>query len=249
MMLKIFVGWDPRETEAFDVFRRSLITRASKPIEIIPLKQQELRDQGLFSRPRSEKAATEFSMTRWLVPYLSGYEGVSIFADCDMLCLTDIYGVLDGCCAEPGEERTENGLYFGYPISPAVWCCQHDYVPKNTTKMDGQVQTVYPKKNWSSFMVFNNAHEKCRDLTPELISRPDHPPKYFHQFQWLDTLKPGSLDLRWNHLAGEYEVIPDPKIVHFTEGGPWFQGYEHCDYSELWDAERAAMRGSMAGCA
>lgn len=223
--LRIFVGWDPREAEAYHVFCHSLIRHASKPIAIIPLVQQQLRDAGLFWRSRDEKAATEFSMTRWLVPHLSGYEGVSIFADCDMLMQADIHEVV--------------GIVDDAPVA----VCQHDYLPKSTTKMDGQVQTVYPKKNWSSFMVFNNGHEKCRALTPELVSHPSHAPSYFHQFFWLDTLAPGALPLDWNWLVGEYERNPDAKNLHYTLGGPWFDQTKDCDCADLWLEERDRMMG------
>lgn len=220
--LRIFVGWDPRETEAYDVFAHSLRRLASQPIEVIPLIQDELRDKGLFTRERKE-GATEFTMTRWLVPHLSNYEGVSIFADCDMLAQADIHEVLE------------------YARDHPVSVCLHDYIPKADIKMDGQVQQPYPKKNWSSLMVFNNAHEKCRDLTPDLVNHAAHPPRYFHQFYWLDTLEPGSLPLDWNWLAAEYPYRPDVKIVHLTNGGPWFPGYENCDYADEWRAERDRM--------
>jgi hypothetical protein len=230
--LRIFVGWDPRETEAYDVFAHSITSRASRPVSIIPLVQSELRAQGLFTRPLTEKAATEFSMTRWLVPHLSDYKGVSIFADCDMLMLADVYEVLE----HVDESR-------------AVSVCQHDYTPKTQTKMDGQPQTNYPKKNWSSFMVFNNGHELSRCLTPDLINRADHPPSYFHQFRWMETQKTGSLPLEWNYLASEYEAKPDVKNIHYTLGGPWFDQTKDCDYADLWLEEQDRMRGLVPAVA
>jgi hypothetical protein len=245
-MLKIFIGWDPRETEAYDVFAHSITSRASRPVEIIPLVQAELRAQGIYSRPATEKAATEFSMTRWLVPYLSGYEGISIFADCDMLCLADIHELMDNLKPLSVENAGPDGIL---ETLPAVWCCQHDYTPKTLTKMDGQPQVNYPRKNWSSFMVFNNGHELCRALTPDLINRADHPPSYFHQFRWLETQQPGPLPLEWNWLGNEYDAKSDVKNIHYTLGGPWFDQTKDCDYADLWLEEQDRMRGLVPAVA
>jgi len=123
----------------------------------------------------------------------------------------------------------------------AVYCVQHDYRPKETTKMDGAVQTVYPRKNWSSLMLFNCDHPAVQSLTPEVVNRESG--AYLHRLQWVADADIGALPVDWNWLEGWNEKPADglPKAVHFTRGGPWFEQWQHVDYGELWCAERDAM--------
>lgn len=228
--LSIYIGFDEKEIAAYHVCSQSIISRASGPVAIIPLVQSTLRKVGAYWRERGPTEATSFSMTRFLVPYLSDYQGISIFMDCDMLVNCDIYGVLDaaiyaGEVPSPGPD----GVVGMKPVS----VCKHDYVPKSATKMEGQVQTVYPKKNWSSFMVFDNA--RCKALTPEYVNTATG--LDLHRFNWLQENEVGELPLEFNWLVGEYEKIADPKIVHFTEGGPWFRDWQSVDYAEDWRRE------------
>src|SRR5687767_9920007 len=132
--LRIFIGYDSREPIAYHVLAHSILTRASGPVSIAPLVLSQLRAARLYTRNRGSTESTEFSMTRFLVPYLSGYEGVSVFMDCDMLCLTDITRL---------PVHTLGGR--------ALRVVQHDYTPRSAVKMDGCKQTAYPRKNWSSF--------------------------------------------------------------------------------------------------
>ena len=142
------------------------------------------------------------------------YKGWALFMDCDQLMLTDI--------AELWRLRDERY---------AVQVCKHDYVPRKTKKFLGQPQTKYEKKNWSSFMLMNC--DKCTALTPDYVNSATG--LQLHQFKWLenDSLI-GELPLEWNWLSGEYEKKDDVKNVHFTEGGPWFVDYLHCDYADEW---------------
>ena len=113
----------------------------------------------------------------------------------------------------------------------AVQVCQHDYYPKSTTKFLNQTQTVYPKKNWSSFMLMNCS--KCTRLTPDYVNSASG--LELHQFKWLNSDEQiGALPLEWNWLAGEYDHKEDVKNVHFTEGGPWFDDYKETDYADEW---------------
>jgi hypothetical protein len=200
----------------------SILTRASIPVAIIPLVQSQLRAMGCYTRTRGPTESTEFSLTRFLVPYLSGFRGVSVFMDCDMLCLADVAELL--------------------PARGAVSVCQHDYTPSTETKMEGQVQTAYPRKNWSSLMVFNNA--SCLTLQPDYINQATG--LSLHRFHWKDDKAIGSLPLEWNWLVGEYEPNPNAKLLHYTLGGPWFSDYQGCDYADLWHAEYRAMTGPHA---
>lgn len=176
----------------------------------------------LYTRERGPKESTEFSLTRFLVPYLSGYVGHSIFMDCDMLCQADVHEVLQHVGGDPRHCPDE-----------AVLVCRHDYTPSTTVKMDSRPQTSYSRKNWSSFMVFNN--ERCRRLTPEYVNTAGG--LDLHSFAWLPDKQIGSLPLEWNWLVGEYAANPHAKILHYTLGGPWFKEYRDCQDSELWLSE------------
>jgi hypothetical protein len=230
--LRIFIGYDSKEPAAYHTLAHSILSRASEPVAIIPLVQPALRRQCFYNRERTSTESTEFSMTRFLVPFLSGYHGYSVFMDCDMLCRVDI--------AELWPEIIQK-LYWGGPkkiyppaMEKAVLVCQHDYTPKESTKFLGQQQIAYPRKNWSSFMVF--ANNNCRKLTPDYVSSASG--LELHRFQWTTDDKIGSLPLEWNWLVGDYAANPDAKILHFTQGGPWFPGYQACDHADEWFAER-----------
>ena len=229
MKLKVFVGWDPREDIAWEVCRHSILTRtdASK-VSVAPLIQSALRKQGLYNRQTDTKAATEFSLTRFLTPTLAGNDGYAIFVDCDFLFLTDIRGVLD-------------------QIDPtkAVSVVKHDYLPTETYKMDGCVQHVYPRKNWSSFIVFNCSHPGVRALQPSVVNSAE--PSYLHRFQWLNDKEIGELDKGWNYLEGWYPAQYDKlNAVHYTLGGPWFENKVGCDFADLWLNELDSYKRSEA---
>lgn len=217
--LKIYVGWDSREDIAWQVCRHSILRHASRDVEIYPLKQPALRELGLYTRP-ADTASTEFSLTRFLTPYLSAHDGWSIFVDCDFLFTGDVFAIFDEI--EPGK---------------AIYVVQHDYTPANAVKMDGKQQTVYPRKNWSSFMLFDAAHPKVKALTPQVVNAEG--PAYLHRFSWLDDSEIGALPLKWNFLEGEYPKPAEvPTAIHYTNGGPWFENWQDVDFGELWTAER-----------
>ena len=222
--LRIFVGWDSKEPAAFSVLAHSILSRASAPVAIIPLVQGQLRAAGLYTRERGPTESTEFSLTRFLVPYLSSYEGVSIFMDCDMLCLTDIYGLIGETLSRWAREYVarHDGLHVSDRLpspSPAIYVCKHDYTPRPGDKFLGQQQTSYPRKNWSSLMVFDNA--QCKVLTPQYVNTVTG--LELHRFAWLEDGQIGELPLEWNWLVGEYQDNPEAKILHYTRGGPWFE--------------------------
>jgi hypothetical protein len=223
-VLQVYIGYDPRESVAFYTLAHSILSRASIPVSIAPVMQSQLR--GLYTRPRGPTESTEFSMTRFLVPALSGYRGWSVFMDCDMLCRADIAGL-----AAETERQDDKALLV----------CQHDYVPKTERKFLNQVQTKYSRKNWSSLMVFNN--ERCRALTAEYVNSASG--LDLHRLRWLEDAAIGSLPLEWNWLVTEYDYNPDAKIVHYTLGGPWFEGYRACEYADEWFAEFRSL-GSLS---
>jgi hypothetical protein len=221
-MLQIYIGYDPRESVAFHTLAHSILRRASVPISIAPLVQSQLR--GIYRRTRGPTESTEFSLTRFLVPHLSGFSGWSLFMDCDMLCRVDIAALM---------KETER------QADKAVLVCKHDYIPKTQRKFLDQVQTRYPRKNWSSLMIFNNA--RCRSLSPEYVNSASG--LDLHRFAWIGDGAIGELPLEWNWLVGEYAYNAAAKIVHFTIGGPYFAAYRDCDYAGEWFAECDSMRG------
>ena len=220
-MLRVFIGYDPRESVAYHVLAHSILRRASIPVSVAPVMLSQLH--GVYTRERGPTESTEFSLSRFLVPALSGFEGWSLFMDCDMLCRADIAAL----AAEIGRNADK-----------AVLVCQHDYVPKSARKFLNQVQTKYPRKNWSSLMLFNNA--RCRALTPDYVNRATG--LELHRFAWLQEERLiGALPLEWNWLVDEYEPKADANIVHYTLGGPWFPDYKDCDYADEWREELKAM--------
>ena len=214
-MIKIFIGYDPREKVAYHTLVQSIIENASEPVSISPIAKKHLGN--IYQRTRTVKESTEFSLTRFLTPYLSGFDGWSIFMDCDMIVTSDI--------------KTLWGLRDD---KYAVMCVKHDYTPSSERKFLDQIQTVYPKKNWSSVMLFNNA--KCTSLTPEVVQHEDG--LFLHQFKWLDSENLiGEIPHTWNFLVGEEEKLADgklPDLIHYTLGGPYFEDYKGCDYEEVW---------------
>ena len=217
--MKVFVGYDPREEIAYQVCKHSILTRQPNA-NVRPLVQKELRDAGWYTRPVDKLASTEFTFTRFLVPELANFKGWAVFMDCDMILTTDIKELFDQA----------DDKY-------AVMCVQHDYTPKEGMKMDGQKQTVYPRKNWSSVVLFNCAHPSNARLTQDMVNDPELNGAYFHRFSWLKDEEIGELDHTWNYLVGVYDDIETPKLIHYTEGGPWFENYRDCEFNELWKKE------------
>lgn len=215
-MLNIYIGYDGEEPVAYHTLVHSIQRHASVPVSIAPLKRSLLG--SLYSRPRGPAESTEFSLTRFLVPALSGFKGWSLFMDCDMLCRADIATLF----------RFREGQ-----AGKAVLVCKHDYAPDPSRKFLNQVQTSYPRKNWSSVMLLNG--ERCKALAPEYVNTA--PGLDLHRFRWISDADIGELPLEWNWLVAEYPYRTDAKIVHFTRGGPYFTEFRDCDYAEEWFAE------------
>lgn len=213
--MKVFIGYDPKEDVAYRVCEASI--KFHQPtVDIIPLNLQELRNKGLYWREKDLLGSTEFTITRFLVPYLSNYTGWSLFCDCDFLWTVDINNIL-------------NYIDDRY----AVMLVKHNFTPKNSKKMDGKIQSIYPRKNWSSMVLWNCNHIHNTVLNLDLINTAD--PSFLHQFKWIPDSCIGSLDKTWNWLVGWYkEENFLPNAIHFTEGGPWFKEFSNISYSKLW---------------
>ena len=210
-VLRVCIGYDPREAVAFHVLSHSIMTHASGPVSIIPINKRNIPQ---FTRGM-EDGSTEFSFSRFLTPWLCGYQGQAIFMDCDMLVRCDLYELLQFV----GE----------YDVA----CVKHDYEPNPGTKFLGNVQHAYPRKNWSSLMVFNCWADGCKRLTPEVVNKASG--AYLHRMQWADTIAP--IPPTYNHLVGELEPNPDAKIIHYTLGTPCFDGYALQEHGGLWFTE------------
>lgn len=218
-MIRLFIGFDPRETAAWHVLTQSILSRATQPLSITPLSLKNLGP--LMWREKHSLQSTEFSFSRFLTPYLSGYEGWSIFMDNDMMFRDDVAKLWN----------LRDDRY-------AVMCVKHNHVPTETTKFLDKPQTVYGKKNWSSVVLFNNS--RCRALSPEYVNTATG--LELHQFKWLgnDDLI-GELPHEWNHLVGYDAFDPQARNVHFTSGGPYFTETADCEYADEWRRERDAV--------
>lgn len=215
-MIRVFIGYDPREEVALHVLAGSIMRRSSQPVAITPIALSNLK--GLFDRPRDPKQSTDFSFSRFLTPYLAGFAGWAIYMDCDMVVLDDV--------ANLWRLRDENY---------ALMCVQHHHVPKESAKFLRQAQTPYARKNWSSVMLMN-CHA-CSALTPDYVATASG--LDLHQFKWLDDRQIGALPGRWNHLV-DYDpprALEDISLLHFTIGGPYFTNFAGCGYAEIWREE------------
>lgn len=218
-MIRVFIGYSRSAPVASSVAALSINRRASQPVAITHLALNQL--EGIYTRPHHELQSTDFSFSRFLTPYLCGFQGWAIFMDDDMLVLDDIAK-----------------LWALRDPAYAVQVVKHHHVPKEEVKFLDKVQTRYEKKNWSSVMLFNCA--RCTALTPDYVNSASG--LELHQFKWLgDDRLIGEIPHRWNHLADYDPYNPEVSIVHYTIGGPFYDEFRNCSYSAEWFAEREAM--------
>lgn len=257
----IYIGFDPRPAEAvaFAVTRRSVTKYLTQKIPVHGLVLARLIEQGLYTRKHEIRPSaipqervmwdlvsdapmsTEFANSRFLVPYLSrlaqrvefraigeresrfvqGSVGWSLFMDGDMLARANIARITEGI-----------------DTSKAAYCVKHRHEPPPGVKMDGQLQTSYPRKNWSSLMLLNGDHPSNKALTPELVN--SLPGRDLHRFCWLKDDEIGELGVEWNWLVGHSDPNVDPKIVHFTDGPPSMPEYANVAFADEWRAEYEA---------
>lgn len=228
--LRVFLGWDPREVAAYAVAARSIQARASVPVDIRKIRLDWLRDRGWYLRPTVRRngqlwdvvseapMSTEHAIARFFVPLLCGFSGWALFADSDVLVRADLAELF-----ALADERY------------AVQVVQHAYEPSETRKMDGQIQTAYARKNWSSVVLWNCAHEAHRALTINVLN--GWPGRDLHAFTWLADDLIGALPAAWNHLVGVSSESAEPvKLAHFTLGLPNMAGYESCAFADEWRA-------------
>lgn len=229
-MDSVFIGFDSRFQLAYDVAYKSLRAETNmRDLKVFPIMLSRLKAAGLYDRPMSQfegqmydqisgaPMSTEFAISRFYTPFLSGFKGWSIFCDSDFLFRSDIKKVF-----EMADDKF------------AVMCVKHEYAPQEKVKMDGQIQQLYARKNWSSFMLFNNAHPLNRFLDVGNINTLAG--RDLHRFCWLDDSDIGSLPYSWNWLEGHSDRSIDPDAVHYTRGTPDIEGYQSAPYAEEWGA-------------
>ena len=220
-MYNIYIGFDSSnygQTIAWEVCKRSILKNCSdtSKINIIKLVKSELINDGIFKRTDKD-GSTEFTYTRFFVPYLNNYENYAIFVDSDFLWECDILGLF---------EKYTNS-------KSAVSCVKHKYTNCNGKfKMDGKKQELYPKKNWSSLMIFNCSQNNVKqNLTLENANKKSA--KWLHRMMWCEEDEILEIPRSYNYLVDYYE---DGEInaLHYTDGGPWHPGYENVTYGDRW---------------
>jgi hypothetical protein len=226
--MKIFIGYDQREPEAYRVASQSMLRRATIPVSITALRADRLAAAGLLRRPvdvrgglydihSNAPCSTEFAISRFLVPILAQY-GWALFVDCDVVFLGDIAEL----CGYMDESK-------------AVMVVKHEHAPSHDTKMDGVPQTAYARKNWSSVMLFNCGHPANMRLSLQDVQ--ERPGRDLHRFYWLHDSEIGELPAEWNWLVGCAPKPAVPRLAHFTLGGPFIDGWKPADQDEIWLAE------------
>lgn len=227
----IWVGYDrrPAETQCFAVARNSLRRHMQQQIPVYGLDVEQLRADGRYTREHEQRdgrmwdvisnapMSTEFAISRFLVPQVARH-GWALFVDADVMARTDIAK-----------------LFAQADDSKACMVVKHDYTPKTGFKMDGQIQTTYARKNWSSVVLWNCEHLGAKYLTSAVVNTALG--LWLHQFTWLDDSDIGGLDPCWNHLVGEMAPNRNAHLVHFTTGTPNMPGYERCEFADEWRAE------------
>ncbi len=211
MTIKIIVGFDQKEAIAYHVFCQSVIWNSTSPIQFIPLFKKNLS----FYVENNFDGSNEFIYTRFLTPFIMNYQGWAIFADGDMVCNADI--------CELWKLKDE---------SKAVQVVKHDYKTKKNIKYLGNKNEDYPKKNWSSLVLWNCGHPENKILTPDFIA--SQPGSYLHRFSWLSDSLIGELPKEWNWLAIEYPENIKAKIIHYTLGTPCFKDYSDTSMASIW---------------
>lgn len=221
-MIRLFIGYDPREPIAYHVCVDSIIKRASEPISVTPLALPNFRK---FYSENHKDGSNQFIYSRFLVPYLCGWVGHALYLDGDMIVNADI--------AELWQMRSH---------WHAAQVVKHEYETKAKKKYLGAKNEDYPCKNWSSVILWNCGHYANRMLVPDYVERATG--EHLHRFQWIQGERLGDLPKGWNWLATEYEDAP-ANLVHYTLGTPCFADYKDAPMSAYWHAAHKEMQAPL----
>lgn len=237
-MINVFIGWDPREAEAYRVAQDSLAKNCSRAVAVHRLDAEDLYQRRLLWRPVERELgrmhdhlsgapqSTEFATSRFLVPFIQR-TGWALFTDCDVVFLGDVAELF--ALADPRY---------------AVMCVKHENGHQAGIKMDGQIQTVYSRKNWSSVVLWNCEHPSLHRM--DLGKFNQWPGELLHQFRWLRDSEIGELPAAWNWLVNVEPRPDEPKIAHFTLGGPWLPNWKAAPHDEVWHAARLSCNSHTA---
>ncbi|MDC1296179.1 glycosyltransferase [Pseudomonadota bacterium] len=207
----IVVGFDQKESVAYHTFVQSVIEQSTIPTRFMPLTIGSLTNYKEIHKDGSN----DFIYSRFLVPYLMNYNGWAIYADGDMVCLEDIKKLWD---------LRDNNF--------AVQVVKHNYKTKVKSKYWGNKNEDYPRKNWSSLILWNCNHQSHKILTPEFIQ--EQTGSFLHRFSWIKDKEIGEVAKEWNWLAMEYEEKKDINLIHYTIGTPCFKEYHDKSLSSYW---------------
>lgn len=213
--IPIFIGYDPREAIAYHVCVNSIIRHSSIPVAIVPV---ALNLFGEYSETHTD-GSNHFIYTRFLVPYLMGFSGWAIFIDGDMIVRADVAT-----------------LWNLRQLDKDVMVVKHDYQTKMTEKYLGAKNENYPRKNWSSVILWNCNSFPNRRLTPEFVQAATG--AELHRFTWLEDSRIGELPPEWNWLPDEYGANANAKLLHYTLGTPCFHEFADTPQAEEWHRER-----------
>jgi lipopolysaccharide biosynthesis glycosyltransferase len=213
--IPVFVGYDPREAIAYHTCVNSIIRNSSRPVAIIPVALNLFRD---YNETHTD-GSNHFIYTRFLVPHLMDYTGWAIFIDGDMIVRGDIIELWE--LQNPHMD---------------VMVVKHNYKTCMPVKYLGAQNEDYPRKNWSSVILWNCGSLPNRRLTPEFIQRATG--SELHRFTWIDDTCIGELPPEWNWLPDEYGPNTDAKLLHYTLGTPCFQEFATTPQGAEWHRER-----------
>ena len=213
--IPVFVGYDPREAIAYHTCVNSIIRHASQPVAIIPIALNLFQDY----KETHTDGSNHFIYTRFLVPHLMGFKGWAIFIDGDMIIRGDIVE-----------------LWNLREIDKDVMVVKHDYQTCMPVKYLGAKNEDYPRKNWSSVILWNCNSFPNRQLTPEFVQTSSG--SFLHRFSWLDDDRIGDLPPEWNWLPDEYGPNLNAKLLHYTLGTPCFQEFADTPQGNEWHRER-----------
>lgn len=231
------MGHDAREALAYQVAKYSILSRTNENIEVVPI--ERITTKHLFDRPTKKVGeqlwdvisnapmSTEFAIARFGVPFLQN-GGWALFIDPDIICRTDIKELFD----------LRDDKY-------AIMCVKHNHIPSSDTKFHdaGMIQTTYPRKNWSSVVLWNLDHPANKRLTLKELN--EWPGRDLHAFKWLEDDEIGELNQEWNFLVGvNYGKLEDQKILHYTDGTPAWEKWEPLETDYLWNRELKLMKES-----
>ena len=213
--IPVFVGYDPREAIAYHTCVNSIIRHASQPVAIVPIALNLFQDY----KETHTDGSNHFIYTRFLVPHLMGFKGWAIFIDGDMIVRDDIMK-----------------LWNLREVDKDVMVVKHDYQTCMPVKYLGAKNENYPRKNWSSVILWNCNSFPNRQLTPEFVQKSSG--SFLHRFSWLDDDRIGELPPEWNWLPDEYGPNLNAKLLHYTLGTPCFQEFADTPQGNEWHRER-----------